>query len=153
MSLGPVVWVVALGLLSPLVYFPLKKGLAARSLEKFLVGWTPAAAPVANVAIPSGGEFVCRDAYARSIGPRQIMAVFGPWSRGTVMVRGAAVPVVQRIGGYFVPAATKPPAVASPPLLAMTVAGGTLLLWPGLPSSASMRSHLEEVERWLAQAA
>jgi hypothetical protein len=157
MSTGAMALLLGLLLLSPIVYFPIVKQRAARSLEQFLASFSRATVPVGVVEIPGGGSFHPRDAFAgRFAGGGAVTAVFGGWSRGTVAVHGAAVGVSQRIAGLFVSAPPPGEWIASHRspglLLATPIAGGALFLWRGLPTGDSMRRHLREVDESLGKA-
>jgi hypothetical protein len=132
----------------PLVYPPLKRWGAARSVERFLShGYRRRhALPISTIAIPAGGQFRCSDAFdGRLASDLRVTVVFGHWARGTVFVRGVEKVVSPRVAGFIVRAPALPDLRAPDLLLVAPIVDGTLVLWSDLPTAESMTRHGREL--------
>jgi hypothetical protein len=157
MSIGAMVGAFCVVCFSPLVYFPLKKWLATRSMNELLAPFPRLdRLPVASMKLKNGGEFLPREAFAAKLpSGADATIVLGGWDRGTITVNHAATRVVQRVAGVVVasPSADWATSYRSPQLLLATPTdGGALIVWADFPTGDGLRRHLRELDEALGQA-
>jgi hypothetical protein len=151
MTVGVMVGMFCVAAFSPLVYFPLKKWLATRSMNELLASFSQLdRLPVAAMKLKNGGEFLPRQAYAAKLpSGAQATLILGGWDRGTITVNHAATRVVQRVVGVVVapPSPHWVTSYRSPQLLLATpVDGGALVVWADFPTGDVVRRHLRELD-------